>query len=323
MSHFCVSKTDDNSSAAVSTAGSASATAYVWGGSSGNAYGKPVDLWSQARGVRISPNETYPPAPPGYIFSYTIPSQYVGLTFIGVQPGTTMRETTNSLRLGWDTAKDAENRSAAYTNIPTPGAIGRPSKITPALWARILRFTKQHEGCTDFMYNDTGQQVTVGVGRLLETVEVALAHKRFFYNTENKEPSDDEIKDDYAAAHGVKRTTNPSNLWGYAPLTLLRIRWDKVTELLGTVMGTHARDLLGMPDFADFASFPEDAQLASVSISYGGIHRPCFVGLLKAVKAQDWTLASQSCACPGWDPNKNRAHAALYASAAKAAKKST
>jgi len=320
MSHFCVSQTDDHAAAAVSTEDSPTATAYVWGGASGNAHGQPVELWSPARSAKISANETYPPAPPGYIFSYTIPSQCIGLTFVGVNPGSTMRETKNSLRVGWDTAKGARGRSEGYTNVPTPGAVGRPSKITPALWARLLKFTKEHEGCTDFMYNDTGQQVTVGVGKLLKDAAAALSLKSYFYNHDGKEPSDDEIKDDHAAANSLTRTTNPSNLWDFAPLTLLRIRWDKVTELLGKTMGSLVGGMLAMSQFADFNNFPEDAKLASASISYGGINRAVLVGLLKAIQAQDWTLASQSCSVPGWDPNKNIAHAALYRSAATAAK---
>jgi hypothetical protein len=295
MSHFCVSQSDDSAAAAASITDSPSATAYVWGGASGDAYGKPVELWSQTKNVKIPANESYPPAPPGYIFSYTIPSQHLGLTFVGVTPGSTVRETKNSLRVGWDTPKEAKRRSEGYTNLPTPGAVGRPSKITPGLWARLLKFTKEHEGCTDFMYNDTGQQVTVGVGKLLKDVATALSFKAYFYNHDNKEPGDDEIKEDYAAANSLKRTTSPSNLWDFAPLTLLRIRWDKVTELLGTTMGSLVGGMLGMPQFANFQNFPEDAQLASASISYGGINRSVLVDLLKA-------------------------HAALYRSAAAAAK---
>jgi hypothetical protein len=65
------------------------------------------------------------------------------------------------------------------------------------------------------------------------------------------------------------------------------MRWDKVIELLGTTMGTLVGGMLGMPQFADFKNFPEDAKLASASISYGGINRAVFVGLLKPIQAQD------------------------------------
>lgn len=137
-----------------------------------------------------------PPAPPGYIFSYTIPSQCLGLTFVGVNPGGAMRETKNSLRVGWDTTTGAQRRTEAYTSVPTPGAVGRPSKIDTGLWAKLLKFTKEHEGCTDFTYNDSGQQVTVGVGKLLKDDAAALSLKSNFYNHDGKEPTDDEMKED-------------------------------------------------------------------------------------------------------------------------------
>lgn len=101
MSHFCLQGNSDVAVAAVSVSGSSSAKAHIWGGASGDDYGKPVELWSQEDEVRITANESYPPAPPGYIFSYTIPRRYVGLTFVGVRPGTTIRETQNKIRVGF------------------------------------------------------------------------------------------------------------------------------------------------------------------------------------------------------------------------------
>jgi hypothetical protein len=79
----------------IALAGSAEATAYVWGGASGNEYGQILEIWSQKDDVRISANESSPPA--SWIVSYTIPRRYLGSTFVGVKRSTTIRETWNSI----------------------------------------------------------------------------------------------------------------------------------------------------------------------------------------------------------------------------------
>jgi hypothetical protein len=289
MSHFCLPGNSDVAVAAVSASGSSNATAYIWGGASGDDYGKPVELWSQKDEVRITANETYPPAPPGYIFSYTIPSRYVGLTFVGVKPGTTIPETQNEIRVGFDSPDAAKARGHQYAaQIILPTMIGRPSGIGPELWARLLNFTKRYEGGTDFMYNDKGspQLVTCGVGKMFSNPDDAVNHKRYFINPDGREPSPDEMKDDYAAAHGLKRTEK--NLYDFATVTLQRLPWDKVTELLGSFMGEKVKAMLGMPAFANFANFPQDAQLACASIAYGGWGYACFNPLKEAVAARNW-----------------------------------
>jgi hypothetical protein len=316
MSHFCLKGDGDTAVTAVSVSGSTQAIAYVWGGASSDAFGKAVDLWSQADEVRITANESYPPAPPGYVFSYSIPSRYVGLTFIGVKPGTKIRETQNQIRVCFDSPGAAKTRADRYLGITiSPSTAGRPTAISTDLWVRLLTFTRRHEGGTDFMYNDKGkpQLVTCGVGKMFPSAVEAIKHKRYFVGTDGGEPTAEEMTADFEAAHELKRTEK--NLWDFATVTLLRMPWEKVTDLLGTFMGEKVSAMLGMHDFVKFATFPQDAQLACASIAYGGWGYGCFAPLRAAISAQDWTKAAEVYKSPGWDPNKNAAHIALFRSA--------
>jgi hypothetical protein len=317
MSHFCLAGNSDVMVSAVSAAGSAQATAYVWGGVNGDPHGKPVELWSQTDQVRIQANENYPPSPPGYIFSYTIPNRYIGLTFIGVQPGTTILESENKIRVGSDSPSAAKARTEKYAAMIIPaGAAGRPASIAADLWARLLNFSKRYEGGTDFMYNDKGnpQLVTCGVGKMFPNAAEAAKHKRYFVNLEGNEPSVDEMTADFDAAHEFKRTEK--NLYDFATVTLLRLPPDKITELLGSFMGDKVRAMLGMAAFANFASFPPDAKLACASIAYGGWGYGSFAPLRDAIMARDWYRAANVYKSPGWDAQKDAAHVALFRSAA-------
>ena len=317
MSHFCLSSVDNTIVQAVALSGSTEVTAFVWGGASGLERGQLLDLWCQKAQVRINPEDKAAPA--NWIVSYKIPGQHIGRTFIGVKPGTTIRETQNSIRVGLETAREAKDRCDKFPSqsvpVTTPGC---PTGITPALWLRLLNFTKQFEGITDFMYNDrsTPQLVTCGVGKLVKDEEAAVGLKGFFVNPGGSQPSDDEIKDDYTAAHAIKRDDPPGNLFDFATVTILRMPWQKITELLGKAMGERVSTMLRMPDFADFATFPADAQLACASIAYGSWQYPIQAPLRAAVRARNWSDAARDYRSPGWDPRKDAAHVRLFRSAA-------
>lgn len=197
-----------------------------------------------------------------------------------------------------------------------PTVIGRPSAIGLELWARLLNFTVRYEGGTDFMYNDKGnpQRVTCGVGKMFSNPAEAVFHSRYFINPDGHVPSADEMKADYASVQDLKRTEK--NLYDFATITLQRLPWDRVTELLGSFMGEKVNGMLNVPAFANFANFPQDAQLAWSSIAYGGWGYPCFAPLKEAVISQDWNHAAVVYRSPGWDPRKNAAHIALFRSAA-------
>lgn len=317
MSHFCLSSVNDAMVSAVALSGSAEATAYVWGGASGAEYGQLLDLWSQKDEVRITAEEKS--APDNWIVSYKIPRRYVGLTFIGVKPGTTMKETSNSIRVGLETAKEAKARCERFPSLPVLGSTaGRPNRITPDLWLRLLNFTKQFEGITDFLYNDRGkpQQVTCGIGKLVPDGDAAIALKRHFVNPEGREPGAEEMRADYAAASAMKRDDPPGNLFDFATITILRMPWERITGLLGLAMGERVNTMLDLPDFAHFATFPSDAQLACASIAYGSWQYGVQAPLRAAVREGDWARAAEVYKSPGWDARKDAAHIRLFRSAA-------
>ena len=92
--------------------------------------------------------------------------------------------------------------------------------------------------------------------------------------------------------------------------------WPKITELLGTAMGERVNTMLRMADFADFATFPADAQLACASIAYGSWQYAIQAPLRAAVRARNWADAAKDYRSPGWDAQKDAAHVRLFRSAA-------
>jgi hypothetical protein len=322
MSHFCRQGDDDVRVAAVSVSGS-SAAAYVWGGAGGDNLGKPVELWSSSSNTRITANESYPPAPPGYIFSYTIPASCLGQLFVGVVPGGIIQETWNAIRVHDETPDDATARCGRFkTNAIPKTTPGCPGAISTDLWGRLLNFTQQYEGPTDFMYNDRSNPgvVTVGFGKaFVNGRQQAVELTRYFVNAAGLLASSDEVMDDYEAAHSLKRSDTPANLYDFAVNTALRMPWNKMLELLGNFMGEMVGSMLRRPQFKKFAAFPEDAKLACSSIAYGGWGFDSFAPLLDAVQAQDWGTAATVYAPPrAWHRDKNKAHVALFQSAATA-----
>jgi len=319
VSHFCKSSAGDDAVVAVALSGAPEVTAYVWGGSSGPQAGQILDLLSDDNSVRIVSENTSAPA--NWIVSYKIPAKHRGMTFIGVKPGSTGRETSNSIRIGIETADAARARCGTFPKrpvlVPPPGC---PARFPAALWPTLLDFSKQYEGITDFFYNDrsTPQLITFGIGKMVKNAVEAQNLRNFFINPDGQNPSDPEILRDYNAAASIVRDKPPGNLYDFAAVTILRLPWEKIIELFGVTMRDNLNQLMfPRPQFANFERFPADAQLACASIAYGGWGHASFAPLLDAVQAQNWSLAAEVYRAPAaWDQNKNRAHIALFLSAA-------
>jgi hypothetical protein len=223
------------------------------------------------------------------------------------------------LLVAMDSPQEAAKRSQDYQHIVIPPTHEDcPSGMGPGVWADLLNFTKRYEGPTDFMYNDKSspdQLVTCGVGRMLRSADAAVAVKEYFINPAGQEPSEPEMRADYDAAHGLVRTEG--NLWDFATITVLRIPWDNVTDMLRTFMASKVDAMRrGFKAFANFANFPADAQVACASISYGGWGYATFAPLRDAVAVGDWALAALVYKSPGWDATKDEAHRALFRKAA-------
>jgi hypothetical protein len=224
------------------------------------------------------------------------------------------------LLVSTDSPQEASKRSQDYQGIVIPPTHENcPPGMGPDVWADLLNFTKRYEGPTDFMYNDKSspdQLITCGVGRMLRTDDEAVAIKKYFINAAGQEPSDPEVRADYAAAHSLVRTEG--NLWDFATITALRLPWENVTKLLMTFMAVKVDAMRRSFKvvFANFANFPTDAQVACASISYGGWRYPTFAPLRDAVQAEDWALAAQVYRSPGWDHEKDEAHRGRFRRAA-------
>jgi hypothetical protein len=311
MSHFCLSRSNDSMVNFISLSGRSEATAYIWGGASGNEYGQILDIWCELNNARIAANESSPP--PNWIVSYTIPSAYLGATFVGVKPNTRIRETANSVFFGLETAQEAKSRADRSANVTVP--LDDCPRFLSDVWSDLLVGTKKFEGCIDFMYNDKSspQLVTVGVGKMFDDLVVATQHKNYFLNPAGNIPEPKEIENDFNRAHGLKRTEG--NLYEFATITLLRMPLVNIHKLLTSFMAVKVGPLPSM--FSEFGKFPSSAKIACASIAYGGWGHPCFDLLKEAVRAKEWNRAAEVYKSPHWDPQKDAWHRGLFRAAAQ------
>jgi hypothetical protein len=239
------------------------------------------------------------------------------------------------LSVAVETPREAQDNCNAHARekMPTfsPGA-----GMSQSAWDRLLQLTQKYEGPVNFMYNDRSspQLVTCGTGymignsqknNLATPVAAGKLLKSYFLNADGQVPSDDEMLYDLNAASNLPRRNIPekpySNLYEFALITRLRMPWPKVWELLSDVMRTKAAAVRADPAFANFASYPDAAKIAVVSIQYGSWNTqayPVLAPCKEAVKAQDWARAAADYKDPGWDQHKGQEHIALFKEAAAA-----
>jgi hypothetical protein len=240
------------------------------------------------------------------------------------------------LSVALETPKEAQDDCNAHARekMPTFSPAGGMSQNA---WDRLLKLTQKYEGPVNFMYNDRSspnQLVTCGTGYMIGTsqknnlvtpVTGGKLLKSYFVNPEGQVPSDDEMIADLNAASNLPRRNIPekpySNLYDFALVTRLRMPWPKVWELLADVMRSKAAAVRADPAFANFASYPDAAKVAVVSIQYGSWNTqayPVLAPCKEAVKAQDWARAAADYKDPGWDKGKGQEHVALFKEAAAA-----
>jgi hypothetical protein len=224
----------------------------------------------------------------------------------------------------FDSWERAKKRCAEYATKAIPSSTpGCPHNITADLWGELLKFTQKYEGPTDFMYNDKSspkQLVTCGFGKMFATPKDAVKHKGYFVTPDGRDPTEEEMETDYAAAHSLTRTE--INLFEFAEVTMLRIKsWEKMCELLGTFMGEKVGGWLKSSYAKNFTNFPRPAQKACASIAYGGWSHGAMKPMWEAVQAEDWDRVVEKFWNPSaWDKRKVEAHKALFMEAAKMAK---
>lgn len=163
-------------------------------------------------------------------------------------------------------------------------------------------FTAQYEGAVLWMYLDFEGFVTVGVGNKIDPIGLALAVEDQFVDGNGNPPSDPDqaVTDDWNAVHAfanqqINADLNHKLLFGFfKSLTSLRMS-DPYALVLSHADGDEQTLGNRFPDWGDLGSWPADAQMAVLSMSYAmgpGFNFPHFVA---ACQAHAWkTAASES-----------------------------
>jgi len=161
-------------------------------------------------------------------------------------------------------------------------------------------FTAQYEGAVPWMYLDFVGLVTVGVGNMIDPIGSALAVKDQFVDESGNPPADPDqaLTDDWNAVHAFadqQRNADQNHkllaAFFQPPRTSLHMT-DPYALVLSHADGDEQTLRNRFQDWDDPNSWPADAQIAVLSMSYAmgpGFNFPNFVA---ACQAHDWKTAA-------------------------------
>lgn len=184
---------------------------------------------------------------------------------------------------------------------------------------------KEFEGVYSYMYLDTAEKVTVGVGQLLPNAEAA--QKLAFVLRASANPpvlarpaTPDEIRADF---DNVSQQPGGRTASFYKEFTKLDLPDSAIDAVLEAKIEEITKQLCIA--FPDFTSYPAEACAAILDMGYNlGVEKltTAFPSFSRAVRARDWATAAQECERRGPGPDRNnwtKAQLETAASAVKAA----
>jgi len=190
----------------------------------------------------------------------------------------------------------------------------------------FLQFSTQFEGKVPYMYVDVKDLVTVGVGNLIDPIELAQ-NQPFVFKTDQTTPATpDDIATDWNTVKNTPGLPQQGHL-AAKPLTKLMLTDDAIGQLVAQKAQANEGILKQTPEFAGYENWPADAQLGILSMAWAmgpafaqNGHWPTFRA---AVAGLDWNAASDACRMnddgnPGLTP-RNIADRVLFRDAAFAA----
>jgi len=162
--------------------------------------------------------------------------------------------------------------------------------------AAAARFTERFESRCPYLYLDSREFPTTGVGHLCRTLSAALALP--WRDAHDQPATPDAIVAAYEriSAQGTLGQPQPFRAEHFAPMTTLRLRDADITALLAQDLG-HFALALAASSWPDFVTWPNSAQIATLDWVF-----QCGVGALKATKhlgpalqRGDWAAAAATC----------------------------
>lgn len=181
-------------------------------------------------------------------------------------------------------------------------------------------FLKQYEGKVNFMYLDVKGLVTVGIGHLIEPVDMALKLE-FGYKSGGK-ASPSEVSAEWQTVKNSKHLIGKGGE-AFGAITKLQLTDNgiktMVTEDAKGIENYIKTNASARTFYGDFDNWPADAQLGFMGVAWGGIPLPQF-GWHKfpeACKKQDWEAAAKECKISSpIAAGRNEAHKLMFLNAA-------
>jgi hypothetical protein len=196
----------------------------------------------------------------------------------------------------------------------------------PSVQSAFRAFNEPFEGCVPYMYLDVKGLVTVGVGNLVDPVQLAQALPfRFKSRPGIANPgalaTKDQIAADWAKVKGNLGVAHDA-FTAFDPLTELELSDDAINSLILTRVTDNEGFLKQQPWFKDFETWPADAQLGLLSMAWamGPAGPGQFPHFRAACQGMDFNTAGAQSQMdttqnPGLVP-RNKANAVLFSNAA-------
>ncbi|MER5555844.1 peptidoglycan-binding domain-containing protein [Streptomyces sp. NPDC002793] len=171
-----------------------------------------------------------------------------------------------------------------------------------------IAFNDPLEGRVNFMYLDQKGWVSTGIGNKIdETVRadsaptegeraasLALATELGWRDTSGTPATPDQVAADWDAVKSRLDLASQGHR-AFEPLTALRLEDGEIDRHVFAKLDQMESFLVGRPEFADFGSWPANAQLATLSMCWALGPAFRFPTLQGHVQARNWSGAADEC----------------------------
>ena len=190
----------------------------------------------------------------------------------------------------------------------------------------FISFNTRFEGAVPYMYLDVKGLVTIGVGNLIDPVQVAQALPFQFKNRPDVASPGSPAPTDQIAAEWQRLKSDPSlarrGHLACEPMTQLELSDDAINSLILSKLTDNQNFLKRQQCFQEFEAWPADAQLGLLSMAWamGPAGPGNFPHFRAACQKLDFNTAAKECKMdetgnPGVVP-RNQADFTLFSNAA-------
>jgi|SRR5271166_739316 len=190
----------------------------------------------------------------------------------------------------------------------------------------FMAFSTLFEGRVPYMYLDVKALVTIGVGNLIDPMNLALPLPFVFKSNPSTAATQDDITADWNTVKNDPALAQQGHL-AADPITKLMLTDDSINSLVLAKADQFESVLKQTAEFSSVDTWPADAQLGLMSMAWAmgpafG-QPPNWPTFRSACAAQDWNAAAQNCRIdetgnPGVAP-RNAADRVLFLDAAQMA----